>query len=265
MEPTAKHFKSIFLSDIHLGTKGCQSERLLDFLYKYSCDKLYLVGDIIDGWKLEQRIYWPQEHTNVIRKFLSFAKNGTEVFYVTGNHDEFLRSFSPLNLGNIKMVDKVEHITDNGRKILVVHGDEFDLVTNHSKWVSVFGSWVYEFLISMNTVINFVRRIFGVKNYWSFSAYIKYKVKNAVNFISKYETTLVNVCKKKSYDGVICGHIHHAAIEDYEGITYHNCGDWVESCTALVEDHNGNISLIDYSKENLTINLKRILTAEKAA
>ena len=163
------------------------------------------------------------------------------------------------------MLDKVEHITSNGRKILVVHGDEFDLVTRHSKWVSVFGSWVYEFLISMNTVINFVRRIFGVKNYWSFSAYIKYKVKNAVNFISKYESTLVNVCKKKSYDGVICGHIHHAAIEDYEGITYHNCGDWVESCTALVEDHNGNISLIDYSKENLTINLKRILTAEKAA
>ena len=133
------------------------------------------------------------------------------------------------------------------------------------KWVSVFGSWVYEFLISMNTVINFVRRIFGVKNYWSFSAYIKYKVKNAVNFISKYETTLVNVCKKNSYDGVICGHIHHAAIEDYEGITYHNCGDWVESCTALVEDHDGNISLIDYSKENLTINLRRIQTAEKAA
>ena len=265
MEPTVKHFKSIFLSDIHLGTKGCQSERLLDFLYKHTCDKLYLVGDIIDGWKLEQRIYWPQEHTNVIRKFLSFAKNGTEVFYITGNHDEFLRSFSPLNLGNIKMVDKVEHITNNGRKILVVHGDEFDLVTRHSKWVSVFGSWVYEFLISMNAVINFVRRIFGVKNYWSFSAYIKYKVKNAVNFISKYETTLVNVCKKQSYDGVICGHIHHAAIEDYEGITYHNCGDWVESCTALVEDHNGNISLIDYSKENLTINLKRILTAEKAA
>ena len=115
MEPTAKHFKSIFLSDIHLGTKGCQSERLLDFLYKHTCDKLYLVGDIIDGWKLEQRIYWPQEHTNVIRKFLSFAKNGTEVIYVTGNHDEFLRSFSPLNLGNIKMVDKVEHITNNRR------------------------------------------------------------------------------------------------------------------------------------------------------
>jgi len=265
METTKKHFRSIFLSDIHLGTRGCQSDRLLDFLYTHTCDKLYLVGDIIDGWKLEQSIYWPQEHTNVIRRFLSFAKQGTEVIFVTGNHDEFLRTFTPLNLGNIKMIDKTEHMTADGKNFLIVHGDEYDLVTRYSKWISILGSWVYEVLMSLNTFINSLRNFFGVKNYWSFSAFIKYKVKSAVNFISKYEESLVKACKNGSFDGVVCGHIHHAAIEDYEGITYVNCGDWVESCTAIVESNDGTLSLIDYSKEELTINTKRIETAEKAA
>ena len=163
METTKKHFRSIFLSDIHLGTRGCQSDRLLDFLYTHTCDKLYLVGDIIDGWKLEQSIYWPQEHTNVIRRFLSFAKQGTEVIFVTGNHDEFLRTFTPLNLGNIKMIDKAEHMTADGKNFLIVHGDEYDLVTRYSKWISILGSWVYEVLMSLNTFINSLRNFLDSK------------------------------------------------------------------------------------------------------
>ena len=244
-----KHYQTIWLSDIHLGTKGCQAEKLLDFLYENSCDTLYLVGDIIDGWRLSQSLYWPQTHSNVIRRFLSFSKQGTEIIFITGNHDEFLRSFSPINLGNIKIIDEAIHTTCDDRELLVIHGDEYDVVTKYSRWLAVLGSVGYEFLMAFNRGWNILRRFFGYKNYWSLSAYVKHKVKSAVNFISDFEETLASACKKQGYDGVIAGHIHHAEIREIDGIQYMNCGDWVESCTALVEKEDGEICIIDYGNK----------------
>ena len=248
-----KKFKSIWLSDIHLGTKGCQAERLLDFLYNHSCEELYLVGDIIDGWRLEQSLFWPQAHTNVLRRFLSYAKDNTNVNYITGNHDEFLRSYSPILLGNVKVTDRDTYTSISGKKYLVIHGDQFDLVTKYNKWISKLGSWAYELLMAINRVINFFRKNFNL-GYWSFSAYVKHKVKSAVNFISDFESTLAFACIKEGFDGVICGHIHSAANEMIDEIHYLNCGDWVESCTALVEDYEGCFHIIDYSKETYNQN-----------
>tara|TARA_A100001011_G_scaffold235772_1_gene243762 strand:+ start:166 stop:963 length:798 start_codon:yes stop_codon:yes gene_type:complete len=242
------HYKTIWLSDIHLGTKGCQAEKLLDFLYEYSCDKLYLVGDIIDGWRLSQSFYWPQSHSNVVRRLLSFSKQGTEIIFITGNHDEFLRSFSPLNLGNIKILDEDVHNTEDDRDILIIHGDEYDVITKYSRWLAVLGSIGYEILMTFNRLWNALRKILGYKNYWSLSAFVKHKVKSAVNFISDFEETLALACKKKGYQGVIAGHIHHAEIRKIQGIDYMNCGDWVESCTALVENENGVIEIIQYGE-----------------
>ena len=242
-----KKYKSIWLSDIHLGSKGCQAERLLDFLYNNSCEELYLVGDIVDGWRMEQSLFWPQAHTNVLRRFLSYAKDDTNVNYITGNHDEFLRSYSPILLGNVKVTDRAIYTSISGKKYLVIHGDQFDLVTKYSKWISKLGSWAYELLMATNRVVNFFRKNFNL-GYWSFSAYVKHKVKSAVNFISDFESTLAFVCKKEGFDGVICGHIHSVANEMIDEIHYLNCGDWVESCTALVEDYEGRFHIIDYSK-----------------
>jgi len=191
------HYKTIWLSDIHLGTKGCQAEKLLDFLYEYSCDKIYLVGDIIDGWRLSQNFYWPQSHSNVVRRLLSFSKKGTEIIFITGNHDEFLRSFSPLNLGNIKVLDEAVHTTEDGKEILVIHGDQYDVVTKYSRSIAVLGSVGYEMLMTFNRFWNVIRKIFGYKNYWSLSAFVKYKVKSAVNFISDFEETLHWLVKRK--------------------------------------------------------------------
>tara|TARA_E500000081_G_scaffold126276_1_gene133357 strand:+ start:679 stop:1485 length:807 start_codon:yes stop_codon:yes gene_type:complete len=256
------HYKTIWLSDIHLGTKGCQAEKLLDFLYEYSCDKIYLVGDIIDGWRLSQNFYWPQSHSNVVRRLLSFSKKGTEIIFITGNHDEFLRSFSPLNLGNIKVLDEAVHTTEDGKEILVIHGDQYDVVTKYSRSIAVLGSVGYEMLMTFNRFWNVIRKIFGYKNYWSLSAFVKYKVKSAVNFISDFEETLALACKKKGYEGVISGHIHHAEIRKIHGIDYMNCGDWVESCTALVEKQDGVIEIIQYGE--LTSNNNRDIANEAA-
>jgi UDP-2,3-diacylglucosamine pyrophosphatase LpxH len=238
-------YRTIWLSDIHLGTPGCKAEFLTEFLKQHHCEKLYLVGDIIDGWKLKGGWYWPQEHTNVVRKVLTKAKRGTEVIYVTGNHDEFLRKFIDyrLEIGNIKLVNEAVHTTADGRRLLVLHGDYFDVITRYHRWVALAGDMAYETMMTANHWFNRARALAGMR-YWSLSAFAKQKVKNAVSIVSSFEEAVARECKRRELDGVICGHIHHAEIRDIHGVTYHNCGDWVESCTALAEDMNGKISVI---------------------
>jgi UDP-2,3-diacylglucosamine pyrophosphatase LpxH len=265
-------YRTLWLSDIHLGTAGCKAEHLVDFLKHHECETLYLVGDIIDGWKLKGGWYWPQEHTNVVRKILTKAKRDTKVLYVTGNHDEFLRKFVDykLEIGNIQLVNEAIHTTADGRRLLVTHGDFFDVITRYHKWVALAGDVAYETLMQSNYWFNRVRRVLGMR-YWSLSAYAKQKVKNAVNIVSSFEESVAHECKRRGLDGVICGHIHHAEIRDIAGVTYHNCGDWVESCTALAEDFNGKLSIIrwvqiDHLNETPKVTpLLRPETARKAA
>ena len=241
-----QHYPSIFVSDVHLGTRGCQADRLAEFLKAHTCDTLYLVGDIVDGWRLKSGFYWPQAHNNVLRRILTMAKRGTRVIYVTGNHDEFLRKYSPMEIGNLEFVDRVEHTTIDGKRLMVVHGDEFDVVTRYHRWIAFLGDIGYTILLEANTYLNIARRRFGY-GYWSLSAWIKYRVKKAVNFISEFEGAIAHQCQKEGYDGAICGHIHHAEIRDIDGVLYMNCGDWVESCTALVEGAQGGFQILDWS------------------
>ncbi len=247
-EPRKTHFRTIFLSDIHLGTRGCRAELLLEFLKQHTCDELYLVGDIIDGWRLRSGFYWPQTHTNVMRRFLTLSKRGTQVTYVTGNHDEFLRKYSDMEIGNIRVVDEAVHKTADGRRLLVVHGDEYDIITRYHAWVAFLGSLGYGALLALNGHLNRFRTTLGF-GYWSLSAWVKYRVKRAVSFVSGFEEAVSQHCRQRGFDGVICGHIHHAEITDYDDVRYMNCGDWVESCTALVEDDAGVFSLIRWADE----------------
>ena len=240
-------YRTVWISDVHLGTPGCKAEHLVDFLKRTECETLYLVGDIIDGWKLRGSWFWPQEHTNVVRKVLTKSKRGTKVYYVTGNHDEFLRKFVgfKLELGNIKVVNEMVHTTADGRKLLVLHGDFFDVITRYHKWLALAGDFAYEATMQANFWFNRGRRLLGLP-YWSLSAYAKDKVKGAVNVVSEFEDAVSRECERRGLDGVICGHIHHAEIRQLHGVTYHNCGDWVESCTALAEDFNGKINVIQW-------------------
>jgi UDP-2,3-diacylglucosamine pyrophosphatase LpxH len=239
------HYRAIWISDVHLGTPGCKAEHLVDFLSQHTCDKLYLVGDIIDGWKLRTSWHWPQEHTNVVRKILTKAKRGTKVFYVTGNHDEFLRKFVGyrLDIGNVKLVNEVIHETADGRKLLVMHGDLFDVITRYHRWVALAGDALYEGTMRLNYWLNRGRALFGMR-YWSLSAFAKQHVKTAVNIVSTFEDSLVHECRRRQLDGVVCGHIHHAEARAIDDVTYYNCGDWVESCTALAENESGQIEVI---------------------
>ncbi len=241
--PTKTHFRSLFLSDIHLGTRGCRADELLDFLKKHTCDELFPVGDIIDGWRLEKSFYWPQTHTNVMRRFLTLSKRGTRVTYVTGNHDEFLRKYSVTEIGNIRLVDSAVHRTRAGQHFLVVYGDAYDVVTRYHRWVALLGDLGYRWLLSLNGHLNRWRARFGY-GYWSLSAWVKCRVKRAVGFVSGFEEAVTDHCRQQGYDGVICGHIHHAEITDYGDVRYMDCGDWVESCTALAEDDSGAFHLI---------------------
>jgi UDP-2,3-diacylglucosamine pyrophosphatase LpxH len=234
--------RSIWVSDAHLGTRGCRAEALADFLKHHRCDNLFLVGDIVDGWRLKSKMYWPQAHSNVIRRVLTKAKRGCRVVYVTGNHDEFLRRYSNLELGNIVLCDSAEHVTADGRRLLMIHGDQYDAVVQGHKWLAFLGDKGYEFLLVLNRWFNRFRERFGF-GYWSLSAAVKHRVKKAVNFISDFEDAVAWDCRRRGFDGVVCGHIHHAEIRDFDGVTYYNCGDWVESCTALVERHDGTIEL----------------------
>lgn len=245
-DSSKNHYRSIFLSDIHLGTKGCQADRLLQFLKQHTCDDLFLVGDIIDGWRMASSVnYWVQEHSNVLSEVLTHMKRGTQVTYVTGNHDEFMREHSPMAIGNLRVVDKHVHKTADGKDLLVVHGDQFDVITRYHRWIAWLGDIGYTLLLEINRHLNRLRIKFGY-GYWSLSAWIKYRVKQAVSYIGDFEEAVAHQCRRKKYDGVICGHIHNAEIRTIEGVLYMNCGDWVESCTALVEDSSGNFKIIDW-------------------
>ncbi|HTH95853.1 MAG TPA: UDP-2,3-diacylglucosamine diphosphatase [Stellaceae bacterium] len=247
-EPRARHYRSIWISDIHLGTRGCQADLLLDFLKYNESDHLYLVGDIIDGWRMRRSWYWTQSHNDVVQKILRKARKGTNVTYITGNHDDCLRYFSGSDMmfGSIHLTDEMMHQTADGKKLWIIHGDRFDGVVKHAKWLAVLGDVAYTFMLGLNTVFNMVRRYCGM-GYWSLSSYVKGKVKNAVEFISSFETTLAEEARRHGADGVVCGHIHKAEMRDIDGILYCNDGDWVESCTALVEHMDGQLEIIEWA------------------
>ncbi len=243
--PVKHKYKTIWISDIHLGTVGCKADLLLDFLKHTDSEKLYLVGDIIDGWALQRNWYWPQEHNDVIQKILRKARKGTEVLFIPGNHDAFARNYVDHNFGDITVAREITHQMIDGRTFLVLHGDEFDVVVKYAKWLALLGDWAYGLCLQLNDFVNRIRQRLGYP-YWSLSAYLKLKVKNAVQFIADYENALADVARKNGADGVICGHIHHAEIRDIDGITYCNDGDWVESCSALVEHYDGQLEIIEW-------------------
>jgi UDP-2,3-diacylglucosamine pyrophosphatase LpxH len=246
-----KTYRSIFISDVHLGTKDCQAGKLNNFLKHNSCDTLYLVGDIIDAWKIQQNKWrWKQSHTNVVRRVLGHAKRGTKVIFIAGNHDEFLRPMIPygFSFGLVEIHNQIEHIGADGKHYLVTHGDLFDGITRLAPWLSFLGDKAYDFVLYLNGKFNWIRHKMGF-GYWSLSKYLKHKVKKAVDFMFQFEKNLAGYCKKRGFDGVICGHIHHAEIKQIDGVTYMNDGDWVESCTALVEHWNGKWEIITWTKE----------------
>jgi len=244
-----KKYRSIFISDIHLGSKGCKAELLCDFLKHNTAENLYLVGDIIDGWRLKKRWYWPQSHSDVIRKILTAAKRGTQVYYIAGNHDEVLRPWIKMipQLGNLTVLNRVDYVDLQNRQFLVVHGDMFDnlMHLNSGKFLMHVGDKLYDFLINLNDIWSSIRAKLNLP-YWSLSKWIKHNTKQAVSYILNFEKLLSNYCRSKGYDGIICGHIHTAEIKDIDGIIYMNDGDWVESCTALVETHNGDWEIIHW-------------------
>jgi len=240
-------FRSVWISDTHLGTAGCNAELLLDFLKSIQPETLYLVGDIIDGWRLKRGWYWPPRHNDIVRRVLKLANKGTHVIYVPGNHDEVLRDYGGLSFGGVDVVPEAIHVTADGRRLLVLHGDEFDGVVLYARWLAFLGDYAYAALLHLNVGFNRVRRRFGLP-YWSLSAHIKKKVKNAVAFISRFEEAVAHAAHERGVDGVVCGHIHSAEIRQFGDVTYYNDGDWVESCTALVEHANGHLEILDWAK-----------------
>ena len=252
-----EHYRSIFISDVHLGTRDCKANKLNDFLKHHTCDTLYLVGDIIDGWKVQQnKLRWRQSHTNVIRRILTHARRGTRVVYVVGNHDEFLRPMIPLGMtfGRIDIVNQADHRGADGGRYLVIHGDLFDGITRLAPWLTMLGDRAYDVVLRFNTAFNRWRHRLGL-GYWSLSKYLKHRVKRAVDFMFEFERNLAGYCRKRGYDGVICGHIHAAEIKTIDGIRYMNDGDWVESCTALVEHMDGAWEIVTWTREDPDVDL----------
>jgi UDP-2,3-diacylglucosamine pyrophosphatase LpxH len=239
--------RSVWISDIHLGFRGCSADFLLDFLHNVECDYLYLVGDIIDVWEMKKKMYWPQTHNNVIRTLLGKAKHNTKVIYVPGNHDEVLRDFDGAVFGNVEIQNEVIHTTADNRKLLILHGDQFDSVVKISPMLAKVGSRLYEWLLRANRYVNMVRRKMGF-SYWSLAAFLKHKVKNAVQYISNFEEAVAHEAARQGVDGVVCGHIHRAEIARHHSVDYYNCGDWVESCTALVEHPNGEMEILKWTE-----------------
>ena len=239
--------RTVWISDVHLGTPGCNAELLLDFLKSTECETLYLVGDIIDGWQLRKGWYWPTRHNDVVRCILKKAKHGTRVVYVPGNHDEALRDFTGLNFGGVEVVDDIIHRTADGRDLLVIHGDQFDGVVLYARWLAFLGDHTYTLLLKLNRVVNAVRKRLGLP-YWSLSSHLKKKVKNAVQYVCSFEAAVAHAASERGADGVVCGHIHTAEIRQIGDVTYYNDGDWVESCTALVEQFDGRIEILDWAK-----------------
>ncbi len=245
------HYKSIFVSDIHLGTKFSKADRFLDFMKDNESENLYLVGDIIDGWAIKRKFRWSQSHSDVIQKVLRKARKGTNVYFITGNHDDFLRDFVPIFLGNsLTIANELDYKALNGKRYYVTHGDFFDSVTMTKKWLAVLGDVGYDMLLHLNGVLNFLRKKVGYRRYWSLSKYVKDSVKSSVSFINDFETVLAKHAQHKKYDGIICGHIHKAEMKIIDGIEYKNSGDWVESCTALVETMEGEWKIIEWLEKD---------------
>jgi len=244
-------YRTVFISDVHLGTRGCRSEFLADFLRRMSCDQLYLVGDIIDGWRLRKSWFWDAGCDEVLRLILRHARSGADVTYIPGNHDEMLRAWLPMGLeiAGIKLRKEAVHVTADNRRLLVMHGDEFDSVVRYAKFLALLGDWAYTAALAANTWFNVVRRRLGYP-YWSLSAWLKRQVKEAVKAIDRFEAALAGEARRRGLDGVVCGHIHHAEMREVNGVLYINDGDWVESCTALVEHHDGRLELVDWAALN---------------
>lgn len=247
MLPEARRCRAIFISDTHLGTRGCRADYLLDFLRHHEADTLYLVGDVIDGWSLRRGFYWPQSHNDVVQKVLRKARKGTQVIFVPGNHDEFGRQFVGLDFGGIAIREEAVHRLLDGRRLWVVHGDFADGVLLHANWLARIGDRLYEFALWLNRHVSRWRMRFGLE-YWSLSQYLKYKVKNAVAFVTRFEQILIHETRRRGFDGVVCGHIHHAEIREIDGLLYCNDGDWVESLTALVETLDGELQLVRWDR-----------------
>lgn len=240
-------YRSIWISDLHLGSTQCQVDVLLDFLKHNESEMLYLVGDIIDFWALSKKMYWPTEHNTVIQKILRKARHGTQVVYIPGNHDENVREYDQYIFGDITVKKSDVHTSATGKKFLIVHGDEYDTIAQCHKWIAKIGNEGYDFLLWVNRMLRIIRKWLGIQSNFSLAAYVKFKVKNAVQFISDYEDSIVNTLKDQQLDGVICGHIHHAEIKDMDGFMYINTGDFVESCTAIVEHTDGTLELVHWS------------------
>jgi len=245
--PAPLKVRSVFISDVHLGFRGCSAEPLLEFLHDVEMDYLFLVGDIIDVWSMKKTMFWPQSHNNVVRTVLGKAKRGTKVIYIPGNHDEVFRDFDGAVFGNLEIHREYVHVAADGKRMLLLHGDEFDSVVQCSPWLAKLGSDLYDFLLAVNPYVNWLRRKLDLPH-WSLAAYLKHKAKKAVEYIGSFEEAVAQAARKRGVDTVVCGHIHHAEIREIAGVTYCNDGDWVESCCALVEDMSGTLRLIDWRK-----------------
>lgn len=247
IETETRHVRTLFISDVHLGSKAAKTDFLLDFLRYYEAETIILVGDIVDGWRLKRSWYWPQGCNDVVQKLLRKARKGTRIIYIPGNHDEFLRDFPGMHFGGIEVADRMIFETADKKRYLVLHGDQFDVVVRNARLLAYLGDWAYDMAIAINVVLSAVRRRLGLR-YWSFSAWAKLQVKHAVNFIGEFQKVVAEEARRNDVDGVICGHIHHAVMENVEGIHYINTGDWVESCTAVVENFDGSFELIEWGK-----------------
>ena len=250
-------YRTIWISDVHLGTRGCKAHYLLEFLRHTESRSLYLVGDIIDGWRMKRSWYWHQTHNDVIQKLLRKARKGTRVVYVPGNHDEALRDYVDMQFGGVTVLPEVIHETADGKRLLVIHGDHFDGIVQYARWLALLGDTAYNLALTLNTGFNHVRHRLGLP-YWSLSAFLKHKVKNAVEYISNYEAAIAEEARRRGVDGVVCGHIHHAEIRDIDGVLYCNDGDWIESCTALVEHHDGRLEILRWAEAPTPVRLPAV-------
>jgi len=241
-----RRHRAIWVSDFHLGWRACEAERLLDFLKHHDADYWYLVGDIIDGWMLKRAWSWPQSHNDVVQKLLRKVRKGAHVVCIPGNHDEFLRDFAHLTFGGIVVLPDSMHETADGRRLWILHGDEFDSIVHYAPWLTILGNSGYDFMIHVGRVLNRIRHWLGFPE-WSLSAYVKQRVKNVIKFVTDYEHALIREATRRGANGVVCGHIHKAEIKQVDGLTYCNTGDWVESCTAIVEDFDGKLSLVRWA------------------
>jgi UDP-2,3-diacylglucosamine pyrophosphatase LpxH len=249
MDPRSvpRRYRTVFISDIHLGTRGCKAEFLLDFLKHVEAEQLYLVGDIIDCWRLRRGWYWPQSHNDVVQKLLRKARKGTRVVYIPGNHDEPLRDYTNMQFGGVTVLDEAIHVTADGKRLLVLHGDEFDGIVKYARWLALLGDWAYRTMLHLNHWFNLARRNLGYP-YWSLSAWLKQQVKDAIKYIDDYERAVAEEARRRGVDGVVCGHIHKAEIRTIGGFVYANDGDWVESCTALVEHADGRLEILHWAE-----------------